>query len=105
MILKVRPNEVGRSRIVVTPPRKAGSAVVRNRLRRIGKEVYRTQKELFAPGYDCAIIIFPGEYSFEERKEQLRALFRRAGLLKPDVASESRPSEAQPSTGTRDIND
>jgi ribonuclease P protein component len=87
MILKVRPNEVGHNRIVVAPPRKAGSAVVRNRLRRIGTEAYRTQKELFACGYDCAIIVFPGDFSFEERKEHLRTLCRRAGLLKPDVVT------------------
>ncbi len=82
MILKIRPNDVGWNRIVVAPPRKAGSAVLRNRLRRVGKEAFRTQKELFRPGYDCAIIVFPGEYSFAERQQQLRTLFRQASLLR-----------------------
>jgi ribonuclease P protein component len=82
MILKIRPNSLGRNRIAVAPPRKAGSAVIRNRLRRAGKEAYRTQKELFRSGYDCVIIVFPGEYSFAERQSQVRTLCRDAGLLK-----------------------
>ena len=87
MVLKIRPNEAGYNRIVVAPPRKAGSAVVRNRLRRIGKEAYRSQKERFEPGFDIAIIIFPGDYSFAERQNQLRDLFAQAGLLREQTDS------------------
>jgi ribonuclease P protein component len=82
MILKVLPNNVDYNRIVVAPPRKAGSAVVRNRLRRIGKEAYRTQKEIFRNGYDCAFIVFPGDYSFQERQAQVRALFAQADMMR-----------------------
>ncbi len=44
------------SRIGISIRKKFGSAVKRNRLKRLGKEVYRTRKMLFPSGYDILFI-------------------------------------------------
>jgi ribonuclease P protein component len=68
------------NRTVISPVRKFGGAVRRNRARRVGKEAYRAVKSSIKPGYDLAFILFPGDYTYGERINQFSSLLRRAGL-------------------------
>lgn len=51
------PNKKGLRRIVVNVSSKIGKAVLRNRIKRIYKEIFRKNKEIFPESYD--IIISP----------------------------------------------
>jgi len=45
-----------RSRLGVTVSKKVGGAVVRNRIKRIARETFRTNKNLLGTGYDVNLI-------------------------------------------------
>ncbi len=82
--LFVLPNGTERNRVVFTFPRGYGTAVERNRSRRMSREAYRQVKGNLVPGHDLAILVFPGMDSFSERMDQYRILFGKAGLwVKP----------------------
>ncbi len=51
------PNKKGLRRIVVNVSSKIGKAVVRNRVKRIYREIFRKNKEIFPESYD--IIVSP----------------------------------------------
>lgn len=74
-------NELPYNRIVFTFPRKYGNAVERNRARRVGREAYRHICGDVEPGYDLALLVYPGRDFFAARMEQLRLLLLKAGLL------------------------
>ena len=58
-----------------------GNAVQRNLSKRYSREVYRYIKSHLNTGYDILILIYPGNDSFHSRCEQIRLLFKKAGLL------------------------
>ena len=74
-------NGLDYSRFAVSPVRKYGTAVERNRAKRICKEAFRTTKERILPGFDIIMVAYPGTDSFSERNEQLTRLITRASLL------------------------
>ncbi len=74
-------NALPYNRVLVAPVRKAGNAVARNRLRRVGKEAYRRLKPRLRGGFDMAFVLYPGDYSFSERLEQFQRLLRDARVL------------------------
>jgi ribonuclease P protein component len=82
--LVLTENGLEYNRIVVSPVRKFGGAVARNRARRVGKEAYRCIKSSIKPGFDLAFILFPGDYSYGERIAQFSFLLKKAGLLCKD---------------------
>ncbi|MEW5816477.1 MAG: ribonuclease P protein component [Spirochaetota bacterium] len=82
--LKYIRNGLEWNRIAITLRKKFGTAVFRNRAKRIAKEVYRNIKPLLRPGYDMIIILYPGEYDYGERKTQFSSLYKKAGLLAED---------------------
>lgn len=51
------PNQLGLRRLVVNVSGKVGKAVVRNRIKRVYREIFRKNKEIFPESYD--IIISP----------------------------------------------
>ena len=55
-MLYARKNRTGQNRIGITVSKKLGKAVVRNRVRRRLREVYRLNEELFAPGWDIVVV-------------------------------------------------
>jgi len=71
-------------RVVMSPVRKYGGAVARNRARRVAKEAYRCIKSSVKPGFDLAFILFPGDFSYGERISQFSRLLQKAGLLHVD---------------------
>lgn len=73
-------NELGYSRFAVCPVRKYGTAVERNRVKRLCREAYRHLKPQLAPGYDLVLVVYPGTDSLRERSDQLIRLCGRANL-------------------------
>ena len=56
LVLYARRNRSDRNRIGITSGKKLGHAVVRNRVRRRLREVYRLNEAAFQPGWDIVIV-------------------------------------------------
>ena len=56
LVVYYRKNRLGRNRLGVTVSTKLGHAVVRNRVRRRLRELYRLHKEELLPGYDLIVV-------------------------------------------------
>ena len=56
LVLYARRNRTATNRVGVTVSKKLGCAVVRNRVRRRLREVYRLNEALFAPGWDIVVV-------------------------------------------------
>ncbi len=81
MRIHVMPNSLAANRAVFVPVRSYANAVARNKARRIVRECWRIGKARLLPGYDVAVVLYPGVDRFDERKAQLEHLLRQAGLL------------------------
>lgn len=82
--LLVSSNDLQWNRILLVPTRKYGTAVDRNRVKRLGREAFRHQKAHMKTGYDIIWIFYPGGDTLSERSGQLRTLCRRADLLEQE---------------------
>lgn len=77
----------GDPRLGVSVSKKVGGAVVRNRVKRVLSEVFRSRRSVIASNFDYVIIARPGlaEYieksQFEEIVDMISGLFRRANLI------------------------
>ncbi len=56
IIILAAPNSMEHARIGITASKRIGSAVERNRIKRLLREIYRRHKEIFPPGYDIVLI-------------------------------------------------
>lgn len=56
VIIIAAPNSMNHVRIGFTVSRRIGCAVTRNRIKRLLREIYRKNKEIFPPGYDIVLI-------------------------------------------------
>ncbi len=56
LVLYVCGNGLGRNRIGVSVSKKVGNSVVRHRIRRLVKEVYRLSEQGFNSGLDLAVV-------------------------------------------------
>ena len=56
MVLYCRRNGLGKNRIGYTVSNKVGHAVVRNRIRRRLREIYRLHEQQIARGYDLVVV-------------------------------------------------
>lgn len=56
LVLYARKNRTGRNRVGITVSKKLGKAVVRNRVRRRLREIYRLNEERFQPGWDIVVV-------------------------------------------------
>jgi ribonuclease P protein component len=81
--LFVLRNELPRNRICFTFSRGFGTAVERNRVRRLGREAYRNLKPGLRCGFDFILMVYPDNsgLTFTGYKEQLRFLMVKAGVL------------------------
>jgi ribonuclease P protein component len=56
LIVLAAANSKNHARIGITVSKRIGSAVKRNRYKRLLREIYRRHKEIFPPGYDIVLI-------------------------------------------------
>ena len=56
LVLYARPNRLGINRVGITVGKKLGHAVVRNRVRRRLREVYRINEDKFTSGWDIVVV-------------------------------------------------
>lgn len=85
MVLYAKRNGSKENRVGITTGKKLGHAVVRNRIRRRLRAVYRLNEEQFLPGWDIVVVARSRSYtaSFEELTRSYLSLARKAGILKP----------------------
>lgn len=85
LVVHGRPNGLDHPRLGVTVPRKvARRAVVRNRIKRLVREAFRRQKEVFAGGVDLIVVPRSAELTAGQARASLAVLgpdaARRAGV-------------------------
>jgi ribonuclease P protein component len=83
LVLVIRPNDVGFSRVGVTASRNVGNAVERNRAKRLLREAARHLYPMFeSQGWDIMLIARPKLIKSQEMavEEALASLLERAGL-------------------------
>ena len=84
LVLYARPNKSQHNRVGITVSKKLGKAVVRNRVRRRLREVYRLHEELFAPGWDIVVVARSRctEAPFSKLTSSYLSLAEKAGILR-----------------------
>ena len=84
LVLYARPNRLNTNRVGITSSKKLGHAVVRNRVRRRLREVYRLNEELFAPGWDIVVVARSRciDADFGKLTHAYLSLAQKAGVLK-----------------------
>lgn len=83
LVLYARPNRLSENRVGVTVGKKLGKAVVRNRVRRRMREIYRIHEEQFLPGYDIVVVVRSRavDADFETLQTAYLCAARKLGLL------------------------
>ena len=86
LVLYAKPNRTATNRVGITASKKLGHAVVRNRVRRRLREVYRLNEEKFLPGWDIVVVARSRavEASFPSLTKGYLDLARKAGILVPE---------------------
>ena len=84
LVLYARPNRMEMNRVGITVSKKLGHAVVRNRIRRRLREIYRLNEEKFSPGWDIVVVARSRcvDASFQNLHKAYLSLAAKAGLLK-----------------------
>ena len=88
MVLYARRNREGINRVGVTVSKKLGKAVVRNRVRRRLREVYRLHESRFLPGWDIVVVARSRtvDASFSELTRAYLSLAKKLGILREEKA-------------------
>ena len=83
LVLYARRNRSAQNRVGVTVGKKLGHAVVRNRVRRRLREVYRLNEAKFAPGWDIVVVARSRCISadFQKLTQAYLSLAEKAGIL------------------------
>ena len=86
LVLYARRNRTNTNRVGVTVSKKLGHAVVRNRVRRRLREVYRLNETRFAPGWDIVVVARSRciDAEFGKLTNAYLSLAEKAGILKKE---------------------
>ena len=86
LVLYARPNRTATNRVGITASKKLGNAVVRNRVRRRLREVYRLNEEKFQPGWDIVVVARSKAVNapFADLVKGYLSLAKKAGILLED---------------------
>ena len=86
LVLYARRNRTATNRVGVTVGKKLGHAVVRNRVRRRLREVYRLNEERFLPGWDIVVVARTRciGADFDKLTHAYLSLAEKAGILQTD---------------------
>ncbi len=87
LVLYARRNRTATNRVGITVSKKLGHAVVRNRIRRRLREVYRLNEEKFQPGWDIVVVVRSRAIGadFEKLTAAYLHLAGKAGILRKEV--------------------
>ena len=93
LVLYARRNRTGGNRVGITVSKKLGHAVVRNRVRRRIREVYRLNEEKFQPGWDIVVVARSRavDAKFTQLTKAYLSLAQKAGILQEEMSHEVRP--------------
>ncbi|MBE6933882.1 MAG: ribonuclease P protein component [Ruminococcaceae bacterium] len=85
-VLYAHPNRLGQNRVGITVSKKLGHAVVRNRVRRRLREIYRLHESRFLPGWDIVVVARSRcvNADFQDLQRAYLALAQKAGILKEE---------------------
>ena len=83
LVLYAKPNRTATNRVGITASKKLGHAVVRNRVRRRLREIYRLHEEQFAPGWDIVVVARSRciDADFRKLTHAYLSLAQKAGIL------------------------
>ena len=86
LVLYARKNRMNTNRVGVTVGKKLGHAVVRNRVRRRLREVYRLNEARFAPGWDIVVVARSRciKADFQKLTDAYLSLAEKAGILRTE---------------------
>lgn len=86
LALYCRKNPLGKNRVGITVSAKLGCAVVRNRVRRRLREIYRLHEDRFLPGYDLVVVARARAISakYDQLEQAYLSLGDKLGLLRPE---------------------
>ena len=84
LVLYARKNRTSANRVGITVGKKLGHAVVRNRVRRRLREVYRLNEQRFLPGWDIVVVARSRAISagFPQLTKAYLSLAEKAGILR-----------------------
>ena len=86
LVLYARKNRLEENRVGVTVSKKLGKAVVRNRVRRRLREIYRLHESRFLPGWDIVVVARGRavDASFSDLTKAYLSLAKKCGILRED---------------------
>ena len=86
LVMYARKNRLGENRVGVTVSKKLGKAVVRNRVRRRLREVYRLHESRFLPGWDIVVVARGRavDATFPELTKAYLGLAKKCGILREE---------------------
>ena len=84
LVLYARKNRTDTNRVGITVGKKLGHAVVRNRVRRRLREVYRLNEDKFQPGWDIVVVARTRAIyaDFDQLVDAYMTAAQKAGILK-----------------------
>ena len=84
LVLYARRNRTSTNRVGITVGKKLGHAVVRNRVRRRLREIYRINEEKFQSGWDIVVVARTRAVyaDFNQLSEAYMTAAQKAGILK-----------------------
>lgn len=89
LVIRTLPNGLDITRYGITVSRRVGKAVVRNRIKRLFREILR--KQILRPGFDIVVIARPpaAESGYAALKETTEEILHKAGLMEENEATGS----------------